>query len=91
MLSLSPAVRIFLCLDAVDLRKSFDGLSALVSQALGDDPLSGHWFVFRNRRGDRLMRCRPGWQRCRRADGGGVVQPGAELQASGDRAVGLPA
>jgi transposase len=54
MLSLSAAVRIFLCLDTVDLRKSFDGLSALVEQALGADPLSGHWFVFRNRRGDRL-------------------------------------
>jgi transposase len=54
MLSLSPAIRIFLCLDTVDLRKSFDGLSALVRQALAADPLSGHWFVFRNRRGDRL-------------------------------------
>jgi transposase len=54
MLSLSPAIRIFLCLPVVDLRKSFDGLSALVRQALGDDPLSGHWFVFRNRAGDRL-------------------------------------
>jgi transposase len=48
MLSLSPANRIFLCLSAVDLRKSFDGLSALVRQALGNDPLSGQWFVFRN-------------------------------------------
>ena len=54
MLSLSPSIRIFLCLPTVDLRKSFDGLSALVRQALGDDPLSGHWFVFRNRTGDRL-------------------------------------
>jgi transposase len=54
MLSLSPTIRIFLCLPVVDLRKSFDGLSALVRQALGDDPLSGHWFVFRNRAGDRL-------------------------------------
>lgn len=54
MLSLSPTIRIFLCLPGVDLRKSFDGLSALVRQALGDDPLSGHWFVFRNRAGDRL-------------------------------------
>ena len=34
MLSLSPSIRIFLCLPAVDLRKSFDGLSALVQQAL---------------------------------------------------------
>jgi transposase len=54
MLSLSPTIRIFLCLSSVDLRKSFDSLSALVRQALGDDPLSGHWFVFRNRMGDRL-------------------------------------
>ena len=54
MLSLSPALRIFLCAEPADLRKSFDGLSALVRQALGDDPLSGHWFVFRNRTGDRL-------------------------------------
>jgi transposase len=54
MLSLSPTIRIFLCAQPADLRKSFDGLSALVRQALGDDPLSGHWFVFRNKRGDRL-------------------------------------
>jgi transposase len=47
-------LRIFLCLESVDLRKSFDGLAALVGQTLGHDPLSGHWFVFRNRRGDRL-------------------------------------
>jgi transposase len=54
MLSLSASIRIFLCAEPADLRKSFDGLSALVRQALGDDPLSGHWFVFRNRAGDRL-------------------------------------
>jgi transposase len=54
MLSLSPALRIFLCLEAVDLRKSFDSLGALVRQTLGHDPLSGHWFVFKNRKGDRL-------------------------------------
>lgn len=54
MLNLSPTVRIFLCAAAVDLRKSFDGLSALVQQALIADPLSGHWYVFRNKAGDRL-------------------------------------
>lgn len=54
MLSLSPTLRIFLCLPTVDLRKSFDGLRALVAQTLAADPLSGHWFVFRNRAGDRL-------------------------------------
>jgi transposase len=64
VLSLSPTLRIFLCLEAVDLRKSFDGLAALVQQALGHDPLSGHWFVFRNRTGDRLKilaREQDGW------------------------------
>jgi transposase len=54
MLSLSPTLRIFLCLETVDLRKSFEGLGALVRHSLGHDPLSGHWFVFRNRGGDRL-------------------------------------
>ena len=54
MLSLSASIRIFLCAEPADLRKSFDGLSALVRQALGDDPLSGHRFVFKNRKGDRL-------------------------------------
>jgi hypothetical protein len=45
MLSLTPSLRILVCLPPVDCRKSFDGLAALVQQALGDDPLSGHWFV----------------------------------------------
>ena len=54
MLSLPTSVGIWLATKATDLRKSFDGLRALVRQALGDDPLSGHWFVFRNRTGDRL-------------------------------------
>lgn len=54
MLSLPPTVRIFLCAAPADLRKSFDGLAALVRQFLGADPLSGHLFVFRNKSGDRL-------------------------------------
>jgi transposase len=54
MLSLSAAIRIFLCTTPVDLRKSFDGLGMLVRHALAADPLCGHWFVFHNRRGDRL-------------------------------------
>lgn len=54
MLSLPPTVRIFLCAAPADLRKSFDGLAALVRDFLGADPLSGHLFVFRNKNGDRL-------------------------------------
>jgi transposase len=55
MLSVSPAVRIFLYAPAVDLRKSFDGLSGIVTQAFPEeDLLSGHLFLFLNKRRDRI-------------------------------------
>src|SRR5262249_46486380 len=54
MLSFPPAVRIWLALAPADLRKGFDALAELVRQHLRDGPLSGHAFVFRNRRGDRI-------------------------------------
>jgi transposase len=54
MLTVPPAVRIFLATGATDLRRSIDGLAMLVRERFGLDPLSGHFFVFRNRRGDRL-------------------------------------
>lgn len=54
MLSLPPSVRIFICLQPADMRRSFDGLAAMVEQVVARDPLSGHLFVFRNRRGDRV-------------------------------------
>ena len=54
MLTISPAVRIYLATGATDLRRSIDGLSAVVREHFGLDPLSGHLFLFRNRRGDRL-------------------------------------
>lgn len=44
-------VRVHLYGEPVDARKSFDGLYALTRHALGQDPLSGHLFVFINRRG----------------------------------------
>lgn len=53
MLSLPPSVRIFVATGATDLRKSFDGLSALAESVLRQDPLSGHLFFFANRRRDR--------------------------------------
>lgn len=54
MLSLPPSVRIFIARDAVDCRKSHDGLHALVRDQFGEDPLSGHLFVFFNRLRDRV-------------------------------------
>ena len=54
MLSLPSAIRIFLCREATDLRKGFDTLAARVREVFGLDPLSGHLFVFPNRRRDRV-------------------------------------
>jgi transposase len=54
MLTVSPAIRIYLATGATDLRRAIDGLSVLVRDQLQLDPLSGHLFLFRNRRGDRL-------------------------------------
>ena len=45
---------VYLCVAPTDMRKSFDGLAALAREHMKQDPLSGAWFVFRNRRADRL-------------------------------------
>ena len=54
MISLPSAVRIFLCTRPTDMRKSFDGLSGLVQECFGQDLLTGHLFLFLNRRRDRI-------------------------------------
>lgn len=54
MLSISGQVKVFLAAQPTDMRKSFDTLAALVSEVLRQDPLSGHLFVFRSKRGDRV-------------------------------------
>ncbi len=48
------SLRILVATAPVDLRKSHDGLAALVRQVLGEDPLSSSLFVFANKRADRL-------------------------------------
>jgi len=47
-------VRIWLAAGFTDLRRGFDGLSALVQTALNENPYSGQIFVFRGRRGDKI-------------------------------------
>jgi transposase len=54
VLSFPPSVRIYLAAGGTDMRKSFDGLAAATAQVLELDPLSGHVFVFCNRRRDRI-------------------------------------
>lgn len=54
MLSIPRAARVFLATAPTDMRKGFDGLFALVEHVIREDPFSGHLFVFRNRRRDRL-------------------------------------
>ena len=54
MFPLSPATRIYLAAGATDLRKSFEGLADLVSHRFKEDPLSGHLYVFANRKRNRI-------------------------------------
>jgi len=54
VLNLPELVRIYVCLTPTDMRKSFDTLPSWFRDWLGYDPLSGHLFVFRSRRGDRV-------------------------------------
>ena len=54
MLSLPGSVKVFLCLEVADMRRSFDGLAMMTESIIEQDPLSGHLFVFRNRREDRV-------------------------------------
>ena len=54
MLSFSGALKVFVALEPVDLRKSFSGLEGLVRERLGEDLRQGALFVFTNRRHTRL-------------------------------------
>jgi transposase len=47
-------LKIFLCTEPTDMRRSFDGLSGMVQSIMKLDPLSGHLFVFRNRSRDSI-------------------------------------
>lgn len=54
MLSFAGSLKVFVAVDPCDLRKSFDGLHALVTERLQETPQTGALFVFTNRRRNRL-------------------------------------
>jgi transposase len=54
MIHLPASVRVYLCLSPTDMRRSFDGLHALVRDHLQLDAFAGHLYIFANRRKDRL-------------------------------------
>jgi len=54
MFGLGLATKIYIAAEAVDMRKGFEGLYGLVRDRLGQDPLSGHLFLFTNRTRTRL-------------------------------------
>jgi len=56
MLSFTGALKVFVALEPVDLRKSFSGLEGWGSERLGEDLRAGALFVFTNRRHPRLKR-----------------------------------
>ena len=54
MLTWPAGTKVFVCTRATDMRCGFDTLAAQVTRFLEHDPLSGHLFVFRSRKGDRI-------------------------------------
>jgi transposase len=59
VLLLPPSLRILLAAEPVDLRKSIDGLGAIVRTEWKEDLFAGHFFVFVSRRGAALQRLPP--------------------------------
>ena len=59
MLSFTGSLKVFVCLEAMDMRKGFEGLHAAVGERLKEDVRSGALFVFTNRRRTRLSRSPP--------------------------------
>ena len=54
MLSFAGSLRVFVAVEACDMRKGYEGLSALAGEVLREDVRSGALFVFANRRRTRL-------------------------------------
>jgi transposase len=80
MIAVPAGMRVLVATRPIDFRKGADGLVALVSETLGNDPFSGTVFVFRSKRTDRVKILV--W------DGSG---PGVVLEAAGARCIPVAA
>ena len=54
MIQIAEGVKVYLCLEMTDMRRSFDRLSQMVKEYLGHNPESGHLFIFRNKAADKI-------------------------------------
>ena len=54
MLSISNQVKLYVCQESIDIRKSFEGLSYMTKTVMKQDSLSGHLFIFFNRIRDKM-------------------------------------
>jgi transposase len=54
VIGLPASVKVYLCLVPADMRRGFDTLAQMAREVTDADPMSGHLFVFRSRRGDRI-------------------------------------
>ena len=54
LIGFPTGVRVWLAAGITDMRRGFDGLASLIQGSLLEDPFSGHLFVFRGRKGDRI-------------------------------------
>jgi transposase len=82
MIHLPASVRVYLCLSPCDMRRSFDGLHALVRDHLQLDAFAGHLYLFANKRKDRVKILY--WDRdgfavwSKRLEAGSYLIPGGE-------------
>ena len=79
MISLAPGTKVFLACRPIDMRAGFNGLAAKLRQVIGQEPFSGHLFLFRGKRGDyfkAIYRDGSGlWLLAKRLEQGRVVWP----------------
>ena len=75
MIPVPAQTKVWLAAGVTDMRKGFNGLSALAEKVLEQDPYSGHLFVFRGRRGD-LIKVIWWGEPCRAMGPSGNGEPG---------------